>query len=179
MQSFIIKLENQNEDLINDDNICCYLIDSSYKREKINGLAERIHAGDRLLLVGGKDADDICREYGLDGVVVEVSEDLPHKKQLLELRGKIGNGRFVGVICPLQRHAAMIISETEPDFVAFRINNLERAREIISWYNELFLIQSAVISGSADCDLRGFDTDFLILTPEEFKILVAKKERLD
>ncbi len=179
MQSFIIKLENQNEDLINDDNICCYLIDSSYKKEKINALAARIHAGDCLLLVGGKNADDICCEYGLDGVVVEVSENLPYKKQLSGLREKIGKGRFVGVVCPLQRHAAMIVSETEPDFVAFRIDSLTRAREIVSWYNELFLIQSAVISGKADCDLRGFDTDFLILTPEEFKILVAKKESLD
>ncbi len=179
MQSFIIKLENQDEDLINNDNICCYLIDSSYKKEKVTALAERIHAAGRLLLVSGKDAADVCRGHELDGVVAEVSEDLPYKKQLSDLRGKIGKGRFVGVVCPLQRHAAMIVSETEPDFVAFRIDDLTRAREIISWYNELFLIQSAVISGKAECDLREFDTDFLILTPEEFKIFVAKKESLD
>ncbi len=179
MQSFIIKLENQDDELINDEKICCYLIDSSYKKTAITPLADKIHKQDKLILVGGKDADEICREHNLDGVVIEVVEDVPYKKKILELRGKIGNGRFIGIICPLQRHAAMIVSEMEPEFVAFRVDNRDKAAEIISWYNELFLIQSAVLSGKEECDLREFDTDFLILTPQEYKILVAKKERLD
>ena len=118
-------------------------------------------------------------EKNADGVVIEIVEDIPHKKKISELRSKIGKGRFIGIICPLQRHAAMLVSETEPEFVAFRVDDRDKAAEIISWYNELFLIQSAVLSGKEKCDLREFDTDFLILTPQEYKILVAKKERLD
>ena len=179
MQSFIIKLENQDDELINDEKICCYLIDSSYKKTAIAPLADKIHKQDKPILVGGKDAGEVCREHNLDGVVFEVAEGVPHKKKILEVRGKIGKGRFIGIICPLQRHAAMIVSETEPEFVAFRVDNRNKAVEIISWYNELFLIQSAVMSGKEECDLREFDTDFLILTPQEYKILVAKKESLD
>lgn len=179
MQSFIIKLENQDNELINDENICCYLIDSSYKKEAISPLADKVHKQDKLILVEGKDADEICQDDNLDGVVIEIVEDIPHKKKISELRSKIGKDRFIGIICPLQRHAAMLVSETEPEFVAFRVDDRDKAAEIISWYNELFLIQSAVLSGKEECDLREFDTDFLILTPQEYKILVAKKERLD
>ena len=46
-------------------------------------------------------------------------------------------------------------------------------------YNELFLIQSAVV-GSIDVSvLRALETDFVMISPKNYKILVAKKESLD
>ena len=179
MQSFIIKLENQDNELINDENICCYLIDSSYKKEAISPLADKVHKQDKLILVGGKDADKICRDDNLDGVVIEIVEDIPHKKKISELRSKIGKDRFIGIICPLQRHAAMLVSETEPEFVAFRVDDRDKAAEIISWYNELFLIQSAVLLREENIPFSDFKCDIVIISDKEYNIFVAKKQRLD
>ena len=87
----------------------------------------------------------------------------------------------MGIYCNPSRHEAMIASEAEPDFVAFDVNekNAAEALEVMSWYAELFLIQSAVTYfEKIDKKLLDF-ADFVILNASDYKILVDKIKRLD
>ena len=123
-----------------------------------------------------------CQKYKCDGVVIEINDESSYKKQILPIRDKLGSKKIIGVIIPLLRHAAMIVGETEPEFVSFRvdsISDIERAEKLIEWYNELFLIQSAVVGQVASSSLADLGTDFVMISPKNYKILVAKKERLD
>ena len=52
-------------------------------------------------------------------------------------------------------------------------------RELVSWYNGLFLIQSAILCRDENLDYAGFDCDIVILSDREYTIFVAKKQSLD
>ena len=84
--------------------------------------------------------------------------------------------KVLGVEIPLLRHAAMVVGETEPDFMSFRIDSNEdiaKAKELLEWYNDLFLIQIC-LGGAADCaKLSSLAADFMMISPRDFKILVA------
>ena len=87
------------------------------------------------------------------------------------LRRQLGR-RFLGVICRSRRHEAMIVSENEPDFVVFRIwsEGAEKTKALADWYAEFFLLQTTVPS-----IFSAWPADMVILSPEDYKILVAKK----
>ena len=72
--------------------------------------------------------------------------------------------KIVGVVTRNRRHEAMLVSECEPDFVIFKAwqDGIEKIRELTSWYNEMFLIQSALLP-QEDVDYASFETDFVIL----------------
>ena len=76
----------------------------------------------------------------------------------------------MGVVINPTRHEAMLASETEPEFVAFRYTqeNATKAAEVIRWYNELFLIQSAVDLSSGLVDVKGLDVDFVIINSSDY-----------
>lgn len=75
----------------------------------------------------------------------------------------------------------MVISEFEPDFLIFQGWNdgIDQVRELVAWYNELFLIQSAVLCREENVGFQSFDCDIVILSDREYTIFVAKKQRLD
>ena len=75
----------------------------------------------------------------------------------------------------------MIVSEAEPDFVAFQINPemQTEAADILRWYGELFLLQSALFYKPELNDELIDLVDFVILNTAEYKILVDKIKRLD
>lgn len=179
MPKFIIKITASTEEFIKNPDISCYLLDSAIENNQFSDLVTQIRTEEKPILVFGKDATKICREQNLDGVLIEVDDQAPYKKQVFAAREVIGDHRILGIQCPLTRHAAMIVSEADPEFIAFQVTDLPTAADLISWYNELFLIQSAV-SGEIDSQqLCSLNTDFMILKPADFKILVAKKESLD
>ena len=154
---------------MSNDNICGYLFDSSFSRQELINFKKQADALEKMALLEGEKCCEMCKELDFDGVLIEVDENSPYKKQILKARDIIGKKKALGVVCPLQRHAAMIVSEAEPEFVAFRLNKEDNAEDILRWYNELFLIQSAVLSGSYEGDPRVFDTDFLILNRKEYE----------
>ena len=80
----------------------------------------------------------------------DLTKDLKHK--------------IIGVITRSRRHEAMLISECEPDFIIFKAFNggKEKIQELTSWYNEMFLIQSALLP-MEELDYTAFKTDFIIL----------------
>jgi len=76
-----------------------------------------------------------------------------------------------------RRHEAMIVSENEPDFVVFRIwsEGAEKTKALADWYAEFFLLQTAVEPMDGSVDFSAWPADMVILSPEDYKILVAKK----
>ena len=54
-------------------------------------------------------------------------------------------------------------SECEPDFVAFKVwaDGFNKSKELLEWYADLFLIQSAVMPMD-DCDISAIPADFAI-----------------
>ena len=73
MQKFIVEITEENEALIQDPALECYLITSSLDRGFAAGFARRAAAAGKLVLAGGGDAPALCRDLGLDGFVLDVS----------------------------------------------------------------------------------------------------------
>lgn len=173
MPKFIIKIEEKDTDFINNDDICCYIADEK-SNKKVLAAAK---ASDKLVL--GANIDFTGNEE-LDGVMIRHPVDEKFAKFIKPLQKQLKN-KFIGIYCNPSRHEAMIASEAEPDFVAFdvREENEAEALEVMSWYAELFLIQSAVTYfEKIDEKMLNF-ADFVILNTSEYKILVDKIKRLD
>lgn len=176
MPKFILKINAADEALINNDDICCYLVDEN-SDPKIVKAAE---ASDKLVLSVGENAAAVCLEQNLDGALIVREVDDKYAKFIKPIQKQLAK-KFLGLSCEATRHAAMIASEAEPDFVAFQIpsQNQKEAAEVLRWYGELFLVQSALFySPQLDDELLKL-TDFIILNAAEYKILVDKIESLD
>jgi len=182
MQKFIININTPDEQVIADEQVVCHVISTSLPLHSLEDFIMQIRQTQSLILLCGENALELCQSYKCDGVVVNINNDLPYKKQILPLREKLGNKKIIGVVIPLSRHASMIVGETEPEFIAFNVDSddeIEKARQLIEWYNELFLIQSAAAGCVSASLLSGLGTDFVMISPKKYKILVAKKESLD
>jgi|GEM_PF-250825 len=197
MQKFIVKITSENISLIDDSRVECFLLDSAADTAFNRRFAEAARKAGKLLLSCGDKAPELCRELGLDGVVVDLSKNEKPKAEFQFLRNFLGkdavigavtrnrrpeaNRRFPGAFPPTRRHEAMVISEFEPDFLVFQAWNdgIEQVRELVSWYNGLFLIQSAILCRDENLDYAGFDCDIVILSDREYTIFVAKKQSLD
>lgn len=177
MPKFIIKISNQDQELLNNDDICCYLADSGANASVL----KQAKASDKLVLAMGEDAPEFCINQDLDGVMTTNVVDEKFPKYLKNLQKQIGIKKFLGISCEASRHCAMIASEAEPAFVAFNIReeDQEAAIEMLEWYAELFLIQSALFYHEKINDNLLNKTDFLIINTKDYKILVDKIERLD
>lgn len=173
MPKFIIKIEEKEVGLLNNEDICCYIADKKSDKKVL----EAAKASDKLVL--GEDIN-FSQEQELDGSLIRhvVDEKFP---KFIKPMQKQFKGKFWGIYCNPSRHEAMIASEAEPDFVIFDVKkeNASKAKEVMSWYAELFLIQSAVTYfDNMDKNLLDL-ADFVILNASQYKILVDKIKRLD
>ena len=160
MPQIILKINSSDDKIYTSDNICCYLIGEDVSLDKI---AEVTSVGKPVLMQDTTNAIT-------DGCVVNVDSSLPVKSQLRPIREKIGSKKILGVIIEPSRHEAMLASEVEPEFVAFRLTreNLADAVEVIDWYNDLFLIQSAADLSVEKIDVKGIDIDFIIINSQDY-----------
>lgn len=181
MQKFIISITSEDLSLIVNPEVECFLLDSAMDKEFNRRFAAEAAAHGKLVLVGGENAPELCKELGLDGVIVDMSKNEKPKADFQFLRNFLGKNANIGAITRNRRHEAMVISENEPDFLIFQAwtDGIEQVRELVNWYNELFLIQSAVICRDENLDFGSFDCDMVILSDREYTIFVAKKQRLD
>lgn len=167
MPNIILKINSTTDKIHTSEDICCYLINSGLPSSFIKDLAG---CGKMLLLIGDNAAQK-CKEYDADGIVVEIDPTQPLKVQVNKPREMIGPKKVCGVIVPAHRHEAMLAAETEPDFVAFKFAPEETAKaaEIIAWYNDLFLIQSAADLSSGLQNIADIDIDFMIINSQDYK----------
>ena len=169
MPQIILTLNNTDEIII-DDKISCYLISDGFSAEKIKAVV----ATEKMVLVEGEKALDVCKKYNLDGVVKEIDVTKPVKIQLKKLREELKR-KTLGVIIPARRHEAMLAGEVEPEFIAFRSNNTEKDADVIAWYNEFFLIPLAWVYETEGDVNKINGVDFAIVDSKKLKILVDKK----
>ena len=166
MPEIILKINNTEDKIYQANNICCYLADANLPQLVVNNI---IKTGKMFLLFGAKNAEQV-KAMQAAGAVVNLDFSQPIKKQLRPLRENMGAKKILGAIIEPSRHEAMLASEVEPEFVAFRINtqNQAKAKEVIEWYNELFLIQSAVDLSDGLQDVSGLDVDFVIINSHDY-----------
>ena len=176
MPKFILKINSGDTALIDNDYICCYLADKNSAPEVVNAARN----SDKLVLAVGEDAVADCLENQLDGALLLHPVDDKYAKFIKPLQKQLGK-KFLGLGCGASRHEAMLVSEAEPDFVAFQTSpeNQKEAAEVLQWYGELFLLQSALFYAPGMDDELLSLTDFIILNTADYKILVDKIKRLD
>lgn len=166
MSRFILKINQISDPLPEDEAIVCYAADASLADDFLTGLNNR----DKMLLLFGPEAADRCKQLQADGVLFEPDPKLPLKVQVKKVRANIGERAVLGLIIPPRRHEAMLAAETEPAFVAFKYpaEDASRAEATVKWYNELFLIQSA-LDLESDVKINPLpEADFIIINSSAY-----------
>lgn len=174
MQNLIVKITQQNDSLLDKTDIGCFILEDNTNTEFATAFIRQAHTKNKLVLICGENALITCKNLSADGIIADTSKETNPKKIIKELQKK-STGLILGIITRNRRHEAMIVSECEPDFVIFKVwqNGLDENAELLNWYNELFLIQSAALVED-EVDLNKIKADFLILDEKKYKIYVAK-----
>ncbi|MBE6445002.1 MAG: hypothetical protein E7019_02955 [Alphaproteobacteria bacterium] len=165
MPQIILKINHDTDKIHENNNICCYILESELSDSTIN----KVISIGKPVLFDGKNAINKINVLG-DGIIINIDSRKPLKAQVRPIREKIGTKKIIGTVIDPSRHEAMLASETEPEFVAFRVSehNFDKAKELIEWYNELFLIQCAVQPETFFSGLKELDVDFLIINSQNF-----------
>lgn len=164
MPQIILKIDDKNDKVFEDEKIACYIINSEIEKNKI---IEAVNTN-KMVLAYGKDADICCMKYNLDGIVATFDKAKPIKAQLKPLREKL-KGKTLGIITPPCRHEIMLCGEVEPDFMVISVDNVEKNKEIVDWYNELFLLPLALDFGNNFANAKTFNADFVIINAQNFE----------
>jgi hypothetical protein len=172
MQQFIIKLCSKDDQAGLDLGAECFFADQTFTDDELLKIVQAAHLKGRLILT---DSAQRCLQAKADGVILDLSksEDIAADYRRLSAGLK---GRFIGAVTRNRRHEAMLVSECEPDFVIFRAwsDGADIVRALTSWYQEFFLIQSALLPMDSTLDPTTFDTDFVVLDEDAFKKHIAK-----
>ena len=165
MPQIILKINNEKDKIYEADDICCYIASTSLS----NSILDKIIKTNKLLLWQGEKAEDKIENTG-NGIVISTNSREPIKAQLKSIRKQLKRPKILGAIIEPSRHEAMLASEIEPEFVAIRIRqeNIAKAKEIIAWYNELFLIQIAADMSEYKGSKDDFDVDFVIINSQDY-----------
>lgn len=164
MQNFIIRITQENDALIANQSIGCFILEETLTPAFAAAFVLKAHQAEKLVLCAGDKAAENYRQYQADGFVVDTVKEVAPQKILKPYREKFPKA-IIGAVCRNRRHEAMLVSECEPDFVIFKFwqDGLETNRELLAWYNELFLIQSAA-QIEEKIDWRSLSADFLIVS---------------
>lgn len=172
MQKFIINITKPEFDLLDDSQIECFIVSPILPTDFLDEFVSKARQKNKLLLSNDK---ALCLEHRLDGVIFDFSKSenptADYQNATQNLKGLI-----IGAVSRGRRHEAMIISECEPDFIIFRAwqDGADKIKELTDWYNEFFLIQSALLPVDDQPDFSDFKTDFVILNDIKYKNLIAK-----
>ena len=164
MQNFIIRITQENFKLLNDERFSCFLLPENVQDNFAAEFVEKAHELGKLVLLEGKNALPLYTQYQADGIIIDASRDDRPQKFVKEVQKKAPKA-VLGVISRNRRHEAMLISECEPDFVAFKVwkDGLEKSKELLAWYSEFFLIQCAVQIEDDEVDYADLAADLVIL----------------
>ena len=170
MPKFILYITEPDDSLLKNTDAECFLLDSSLPEDFCRRFVQKAQAQDKLFLAYGDKAEEMCSKYELDGLLVDLSKNENPSAAAKKLREKHKN-RILGFVSRNRRHEAMILSEAEPDFLTFRIwqQGADSLKELVNWYNELFLIQSAVFVEEQNVDCTNLETDNLIIKSSWYK----------
>ena len=166
MQKFIINITTPNFDLLEDKNLECFILSPTINKSFATDFVSKAKEKEKLVLT--LNAQD-CSEYGADGIIIDLAKSTDIAKDYAELTKGLKN-KFIGAICRNRRHEAMLVGECEPDFVVFKAwaDGQEKIIELTSWFNEMFLLQSALLP-QEDINYGLFATDFVIIDDIKYK----------
>ena len=168
MQNFIVRITQENDRLVADEKIGCFILSDAVSAAFAEDFAKKAREFNKLVLIEGKNALENYRLYQADGLIVDLAKETAPKKFLEQVRAK-AKGAVIGAVCRNRRHEAMLVSEGEPDFVIFKFwrDGLESNRELLKWYSELFLIQCAA-QIQEELDYSDFPADFIIIDDKKY-----------
>ena len=163
MQKNIILIDDCNEKIFDNLSEECYILSTSLPEKFCVKFINIATETQKIVLFYGENAVDFVKKYGADGIVADIGCE-KIKEKMLDLRKKLGKGKFVGLFTRNRRHESMIVSEVEPDFIIFKIWNdgFEKVQELTDWYNDFFVIQSAVWPMEKGVDVSNIKTDFVV-----------------
>lgn len=166
MQKFIINISQQNFDLLEDQNLECFILSSNLADSFKAEFAKKAKEKQKLVL--SFDVQSVTN-FDLDGIIIDLSKSENIASDYKTITQGLKK-KFIGTICRNRRHEAMLVGECEPDFVIFRAWNdgKEKVQELTSWFNEMFLLQSALLPVE-DVEFKDFETDFIILDDIKYK----------
>ena len=163
MPNIILRIEKQTDKILKNNDVCCYCLSAELPKS----FFEEAAATGKMVLVEGNNALAKCKEYNLDGVMVTIDVSKPLKSQVKFLRESLKK-KTLGIVIPARRHEAMLAGEVEPEFIAFYSNNADNDNEVISWYNDLFLMPLAWQCNSKSDREKESLVDFMIISAENF-----------
>ena len=163
MPNIILRVKKESDKIIKSEEICCYCLSSDLTKSKFD---EAIATG-KMILIEGDNALEKCKEYKLDGVVKEIDVSKPLKQQVKFLREALKK-KTLGIIIPARRHEAMLAGEVDPEFIAFYSSDKAKDDEVITWYNDLFLMPLAWVCEGAKDKEKKDNVDFMMISAENF-----------
>ena len=174
MQNFIVRITQENNNLLNRAEIGCFILPDTTAPEFAAAFVETAQKAGKLVLAEGNNAVEFYQKFGTDGLILDTSKEEKPAKAIKFVQ-KQAPKAVLGVVSRNRRHEAMLVSECEPDFVIFKFwkDGFESNKELLEWYAELFLIQNAA-QIEEDCDFSTLPADFVILDDVKYTILLAK-----
>lgn len=168
MQNIIIRITQENTNLLKDKNIGCFILPDTCSPDFAARFIAEAKQNGQLVLAEGNNALSFYKEFGTDGLILNTVKESNPRKFIENVQAQAKNA-VIGAISRNRRHEAMLVSEAEPDFIIFQIwkDGLENNINLIDWYNEFFLIQNAVWP-KEDVELSRLKSDFLILDDVKF-----------
>lgn len=168
MQNFIIRITQENTQLLTDEKIGCFILSDTCDEKFAKKFIKEAKTSNKLVLIAGQNAVQIYKDYEADGIIADTAKETEPQKIVKQLK-KQAPRAIIGVITRNRRHEAMLVSEAEPDFVIFRFwkDGFADNAELLKWYNDLFLIQNAA-QIEEDCDYKQLPADFIILSDQQY-----------
>ena len=143
----------------------CYILATTLDKDYIRDFLNQAFKEDKIVLFFGDNAKDYAKTYQANGIIIDQTMSLENITDLTPIRKSLGKDAIIGLITRNRRHETMLTAELEPDFIIFKAwqEGLNKTTELLSWYNDFFLIQSAVFA-QEDIDTTNIPADFIIKT---------------
>lgn len=168
MQNFIIRITQENTNLLNNEKIGCFILPDTVSAEFAEKFINLAHQKEKLVLVCGNNALQFYKQFNPDGLILNTIEQDNPRKYIEDIRSQAKKA-VIGAISRNRRHESMLVSEAEPDFIIFQVwkDGLQNNLELLDWYNEFFLIQNAAWP-QEDIDTNTIKSDFVILDDTKY-----------
>lgn len=143
----------------------CYILDTSLDKDFLTTFINLSTSKDKIILFYGDNAVELAKYYNANGIIIDQSIITTPIKDLAPIRKTLGKNSIIGLITRNRRHETMLTAELEPDFIIFKAWNdgLDKTTELLNWYNDFFLIQSAIFP-LEDINTTNISADFIIKT---------------
>ena len=124
----------------------CYILSTSLDDDFLTSFINLANSLDKITLFFGDNEQAYAKRFGASGIILDQTMTLSPITDLTPIRKALGKDAFIGLITRNRRHETMLSAELEPDFIIFKAweKGLDKTTELLNWYNDFFLIQSAL-----------------------------------